>query len=66
MAAAFYSGYGWPLSAKEEAARTKYAVLDPLDAVRWGVEHRDIDLVDEAHAMIASLRAEHTRRTVGW
>ncbi|WP_257134326.1 aminoglycoside phosphotransferase family protein [Streptomyces sp. st77] len=66
VAAAFYSGYGWPLSAEEEAARTKYAVLDALDAVRWGVEHRDIDLVDEAHAMIASLRAEHTRRTVRW
>ncbi|MET9374871.1 aminoglycoside phosphotransferase family protein [Streptomyces sp. NPDC002992] len=66
MAAAFYSGYGRPPSAEEEASRRKYAVLDALDAVRWGVEHRDIDLVDEAHTMVASLRAEHTRRAVGW
>lgn len=66
LADAFYSGYGHPLSAEEKAARTKYAVLDALDAVRWGVEHHDIDLVDEAHTMVANLRAEHTCRAVGW
>jgi hypothetical protein len=66
LADAFYSGYGHPLSAEEKAPPTKYAVLDVLDAVRWGVEHHDIDLVDETHTMVANLRAERTCRAVGW
>lgn len=66
LAAAFYSGYGRPLSREEEQARAAYAVLDALDSVRWGVDHHDIDLVDEAHTVIANLRAESTRRSLGW
>jgi aminoglycoside phosphotransferase (APT) family kinase protein len=66
LAAAFYSGYGRPLSREEEQARTAYAAVDALDSVRWGAIHHDIDLVDEAHTMIANLRSESTRRSVGW
>ncbi|MET7713783.1 phosphotransferase [Streptomyces sp. NPDC005407] len=66
LAAAFYSGYGRPLSREEEQARTTYAAVDALDSVRWGATHHDIDLIDEAHTMIANLRAEYTLRTVGW
>ncbi|SCK61565.1 Putative homoserine kinase type II (protein kinase fold) [Streptomyces sp. AmelKG-D3] len=65
LAAAFYSGYGRFLSPEELHARMAYAVLDALDSVCWGVAHRDIGLVDEAHAMITNLRAESIRRAQG-
>ncbi|MBZ9641407.1 phosphotransferase enzyme family protein [Streptomyces sp. PSKA30] len=66
LAAAFYRGYGRPLSRDEEQALTTYAAVDALDSVCWGATHHDIDLVDEAHTMIANLRAECTLRSVGW
>jgi hypothetical protein len=65
LAAAFYSGYGRRLSPEELHARMAYAVLDALDSVCWGVTHRDIDLVDEAHTMITNLRAECAGRFQG-
>ncbi|MGB8944974.1 MAG: aminoglycoside phosphotransferase family protein [Streptomyces sp.] len=65
LAAAFYTGYGRPLSPEELHARMAYASLDALDSVCWGVTHRDIDLVDEAHTMITNLRAECTSRSQG-
>lgn len=65
LAAAFYSGYGRPLSPDELHAGRAYAVLDALDSVCWGVAHRDIGLVDEAHAMVTNLRAESIRRAQG-
>ncbi|MFG3041737.1 hypothetical protein ACGFYZ_33025 [Streptomyces sp. NPDC048330] len=58
-------GQRWFVKRHAGPKRTAYAVLDALDAVRWGVDHHDIDLVDEAHTMIANLRAESTRRSLG-
>ncbi|WP_180685911.1 hypothetical protein [Streptomyces gossypiisoli] len=66
MSAAFYGGDGRPLSREEEQARTAYTAVDALYSVRWGAIHHDIDLVDEAHTVIANLRADCTRRSVGW
>lgn len=66
LATAFSSGYARPLTRDEQRAHTAYAVLDALDSVRFGAQHHDLELVDEAHTMIANLRAEHTRRAVGW
>lgn len=65
LAAAFASGYAHPLTPEEQQARIPYGVLDALDSVRFGTQHHDLELVDEAHTMIMNLRAEHTRSTVG-
>lgn len=66
LAAAFYDGYARTLTAEGQQARIAYAALDALDGILWGTEHHALDLVDEAHVMIANLRSGHTRRTVGW
>lgn len=66
LAIAFASGYARPLTRDEQRARIAYGVLDALDSVRFGAQHHDLELVDEAHTMIANLRAEHTRCTAGW
>ncbi|WP_172386619.1 phosphotransferase [Streptomyces sp. MNP-20] len=65
LAAAFSDGYARPLTASEEQARAAYAAQDALDGILWGAAHHAVDLADEAHMMIANLRAEHTRRTIG-
>ncbi|MCX4666473.1 aminoglycoside phosphotransferase family protein [Streptomyces sp. NBC_01381] len=64
LAAAFYIGYSRPLTPQELYARAAYAVVDALDCLRWGVDHRDLGLVDEAHTMIENLRTEHIQQVL--
>ncbi|MFE7271848.1 aminoglycoside phosphotransferase family protein [Streptomyces sp. NPDC057623] len=63
--AAFHSGYGRPLTEEEQIACRVYAALDALDSLDWGIKHRDIDLVDEAHTMLENLRRETGKRMWG-
>jgi hypothetical protein len=65
--AAFQHGYGRPLTKEEQIACQAYGALDALDSLDWGIKHRDIGLVDEAHTMLENLRLE-TGKSVwgGW
>ena len=63
--AAFHHGYGRLLSVEEQVARRAYAALDALDSLSWGIEHRDLGLVDEAHTMLENLRLEDNRQVWG-
>ncbi|MFI5797476.1 aminoglycoside phosphotransferase family protein [Streptomyces sp. NPDC051677] len=56
--AAFHHGYGRPLTKEEQIACQAYGALDALDSLGWGIKHRDIGLVDEAHTMLENLRLE--------
>lgn len=56
--AAFHHGYGRPLTEEEQIACRAYGALDALDSLVWGIEHRDIGLVDEAQTMLENLRQE--------
>ncbi|MFK0113837.1 aminoglycoside phosphotransferase family protein [Streptomyces sp. NPDC091217] len=56
--AAFHNGYGRPLTEEEQIACQAYGALDALDSLAWGIKHRDIALVDEAHTMLENLRRE--------
>lgn len=56
--AAFQHGYGRPLTKEEQIACQAYGALDALDSLDWGIRHRDIGLVDEAHTMLENLRRE--------
>ncbi|MET7679017.1 aminoglycoside phosphotransferase family protein [Streptomyces sp. NPDC005423] len=62
---AFHHGYGRRLTEEEQVACRAYAALDALDSLSWGIQHRDIGLVDEAHTMLENLRLEHGRRVWG-
>lgn len=62
LEAAFEAGYGRTLSTEERQACSAYAALDAVSALRWGVEHHDIESVDEAHAMLRHLHAEYSGR----
>ncbi|MFF4520460.1 aminoglycoside phosphotransferase family protein [Streptomyces bluensis] len=65
--AAFHHGYGRKLTEEEVAACRAYGALDALDALSWGIQHRDIGLVNEAHTMLENLRRENgTRVRAGW
>ncbi|MER6086777.1 aminoglycoside phosphotransferase family protein [Streptomyces bluensis] len=65
--AAFHHGYGRKLTEEELAACRAYGALDALDALSWGIQHRAIGLVDEAHTMLENLRQENgTRVQAGW
>ncbi|WP_171111821.1 MULTISPECIES: aminoglycoside phosphotransferase family protein [unclassified Streptomyces] len=65
--AAFHHGYGRPLTEEERVACQTYAAVDALDSLAWGIEHRDLGLVDEAHTMLENLRLEnHSRVWGGW
>ncbi|MGW6736261.1 aminoglycoside phosphotransferase family protein [Streptomyces sp. NPDC055013] len=63
--AAFHSGYGRPLTEEEQIACRAYGALDALDSLDWGIKHRDIGLVDEAHTMLENLRLETGKRVWG-
>lgn len=39
-----------------------YGALDAVSLLKWGLEHQDIESVDQAHAMLENLRLAHTRR----
>ncbi|MDT0464798.1 aminoglycoside phosphotransferase family protein [Streptomyces gibsoniae] len=56
--AAFRHGYGRPLTKEEQTACQVYGATDALDSLAWGIKHRDITLVDEAHTMLENLRRE--------
>jgi Ser/Thr protein kinase RdoA (MazF antagonist) len=58
LAAAFHHGYGRRLTEEEEVACRAYAALDALDSLSWGIQRRDIGLVDDAHTMLENLRLE--------
>ncbi|XUL85302.1 hypothetical protein ACQ86D_00185 [Streptomyces galilaeus] len=60
--AAFHHGYGRRLTAEKQVACRAYAALDSLS---WGIQHRDIGLVDEAHTMLENLRLESGKRVWG-
>ncbi|MDN0193858.1 aminoglycoside phosphotransferase family protein [Streptomyces sp. S.PNR 29] len=65
--AAFYHGYGRHLTEEELAACRAYGALDALDSLSWGIKHRDLGLVDEAHTMLENLRQENGARVWnGW
>ncbi|MDX3066797.1 aminoglycoside phosphotransferase family protein [Streptomyces sp. ND04-05B] len=65
--AAFHHGYGRPLTTEELVACRAYGALDALDSLNWGIKHRDVGLVDEAHIMLESLRLETRKQVwVGW
>ncbi|MFF0201851.1 phosphotransferase [Streptomyces sp. NPDC005017] len=67
LLAAVHHGYGRRLTEEELAACRAYAALDALDSLSWGITHRDIGLVDEAHTMLENLRQESgTRMWGGW
>ncbi|MGX1668592.1 phosphotransferase enzyme family protein [Streptomyces sp. NPDC055400] len=59
LEAAFKAGYGRTLTIDERHACAAYAALDAVSALRWGIEHHDIESVDEAHTMLLHLEAEH-------
>lgn len=63
--AAFHHGYGRRLTEEEQSAGRAYAALDAADALSWGIQHRDVDLVDEAHTMLENLHVENSRRLWG-
>ncbi|MFE7269387.1 aminoglycoside phosphotransferase family protein [Streptomyces sp. NPDC057623] len=64
---AFHHGYGRQLSEAELTACRAYGALDALDSLAWGIKHRDLGLVDEAHTMLENLRREnHHRVWGGW
>jgi hypothetical protein len=62
--AAFHHGYGRSLTKEEQIACQAHGALDALDSLDsldsldWGIKHRDIGLVDEAHTMLENLRLE--------
>jgi hypothetical protein len=67
LKAAFHHGYGRQLTDDELTACRTYGALDALDSLSWGIQHRDIGLVDEAHTMLENLRRENgTRMWGGW
>ncbi|RSN18878.1 aminoglycoside phosphotransferase family protein [Streptomyces sp. WAC 01325] len=59
--AAFHYGYGRGLTDEELAACRAYGALDALDSLTWGIQHRDVGLIDEAHTMLENLRSETGR-----
>jgi hypothetical protein len=63
--AAFHHGYGRHLTEQEQLACRAYAALDALDSLSWGIQHRDIGLVGEAHTMLENLRLEHGKPAWG-
>ncbi|MGW2702317.1 aminoglycoside phosphotransferase family protein [Streptomyces sp. NPDC001340] len=63
--AAFHHGYGRPLTEEEQVACQTHAAVDALDSLAWGIEHRDLGLVDEAHTMLENLRREINSRVWG-
>lgn len=63
--AAFHHGYGRQLTEEELAACRAYGALDALDSLAWGIKHRDLGLVDEAHTMLENLRLENRSRVWG-
>ncbi|MFF4509163.1 phosphotransferase enzyme family protein [Streptomyces sp. NPDC001401] len=64
LEAAFEAGYGRTLTADERQACSAYASLDAVSALRWGIQHRDIEAVDEAHTMLRHLHAEYSVRSL--
>ncbi|MCX5555381.1 aminoglycoside phosphotransferase family protein [Streptomyces sp. NBC_00038] len=64
LEAAFEEGYGRTLTAEERQASSAYAALDAVSALRWGLEHHDIESVDEAHTMLRHLQAEYSGRRI--
>ncbi|MFG3000936.1 phosphotransferase enzyme family protein [Streptomyces sp. NPDC048340] len=62
LRAAFYDGYGRHLTPDEQHACLAYGAQDAVSALKWGLEHRDVDTVDAAHTMIENLRAQYNHR----
>ncbi|MFD9483364.1 aminoglycoside phosphotransferase family protein [Streptomyces sp. NPDC059991] len=63
--AAFYAGLGRTPDAFERHACAAYGALDAMSALRYGLEKRDIDSVDEAHTMLRNLRTDYTQHLTG-
>ncbi|WP_327359326.1 phosphotransferase enzyme family protein [Streptomyces sp. NBC_01304] len=59
LESAFQTGYGRALTIDERQACSAYAALDAVSALSWGIEHHDIESVDEAHTMLLHLEGEH-------
>ncbi|MFD9483367.1 aminoglycoside phosphotransferase family protein [Streptomyces sp. NPDC059991] len=60
---AFYDGYGRQPSPAELHACCAYGALDAVSLIKWGLQHHDVDAVNQAHAMLANLRIAHTHLT---
>ncbi|MCZ4100756.1 aminoglycoside phosphotransferase family protein [Streptomyces sp. H39-C1] len=56
---AFYQGYGRALTDGERRSCSAYAALDAVSALRWGLDHHDDEVVQQALTMLDALRAEH-------
>ncbi|MEV6723569.1 aminoglycoside phosphotransferase family protein [Streptomyces xanthochromogenes] len=65
LQAAFYTGRGRTPDAFERHACAAYGALDAMSALRYGLEKRDIESVDEAHTMLRHLRTEYTQHLAG-
>ncbi|WP_406303696.1 aminoglycoside phosphotransferase family protein [Streptomyces sp. NBC_00885] len=57
---AFYDGHGRQLTPEELHACAAYGALDVVSALKWGLEHRDVETVDAAHTMLENLRAQRS------
>ncbi|MFF3337824.1 aminoglycoside phosphotransferase family protein [Streptomyces flavidovirens] len=60
LEAAFQAGYGRTLTTEEHQACSAYAAFDAVSALCWGIDHHDIEFVDEAHIMLRHLQAEYS------
>lgn len=58
---AFFDGYGRQLTPAEQHACLAYGAQDAVSALKWGVQHRDVETVDAAHTMLENLRAHYNR-----
>ncbi|MCX4529293.1 aminoglycoside phosphotransferase family protein [Streptomyces sp. NBC_01551] len=57
--AAFYDGFGRDLTPAERHACIAYGAQDAVSALKWGLEHQDVETVDAAHTMLENLRAHY-------
>ncbi|MFF9980412.1 phosphotransferase [Streptomyces erythrochromogenes] len=57
--AAFYDGFGRDLTPVEQHACLAYGAQDAVSALKWGLEHQDVETVDAAHTMLENLRAHY-------
>lgn len=59
---AFFDGLGRQMSVSERRACAAYGALDVMSALRFGVEHRNVSAMDEAHTILRNIRAEHVQQ----
>lgn len=60
LAAAFFAGYGRPLTSAEEAHLAAAAALDSVSGISFGTRSGDPELVERGRRILARLRAGTT------